>query len=408
MNNLNDLLSQIGEILNKADAEQKKAEEHGDNFNIFNILNLSSNEIAHSAFIAELLNPHGSHGFNDHFLCSFLQTVCPDFTLDTSSAYVCTEYFIDKLDAKGTTGGRIDILIKDAKNNALIIENKIYATDQPLQLKRYENFAKQQGYNYKILYLTLKGDLPSDDSSDHDKVEYTPISYRHQILEWLDKCIRESYEKPPIQTLLKQYKFTLKNLLNLMDHTFQDEFINICISQEHLSATLNILKNQEEIGTRIRYNFIQELKKLAEHKGLSVKEENNLCNKIDDSWIILYDSKQSPNWGICIGAERFNKAGGVYYGVGSIENITPKIKKRQITNFPHIFLEGEKDTCFPFGWAYLRDKYKTPDGTWWNWDSPSTLEDMANGKILDFIEHEIIDVVQKNHLLRMAEDLSSK
>jgi len=41
----------------------------GENFNIFRILKVESSEVkTHSAFIAELLNPNGSHGQKDTFL----------------------------------------------------------------------------------------------------------------------------------------------------------------------------------------------------------------------------------------------------------------------------------------------------------------------------------------------------
>ena len=46
---------------------------NGDYFNVFNVLGLSSNETrTHSAFLAELLNPYGSHGMGDLFLKKFL------------------------------------------------------------------------------------------------------------------------------------------------------------------------------------------------------------------------------------------------------------------------------------------------------------------------------------------------
>ena len=41
----------------------------GENFNIFSVLNMESNENAtHSAFLGEILNPRGSHLFKTKFL----------------------------------------------------------------------------------------------------------------------------------------------------------------------------------------------------------------------------------------------------------------------------------------------------------------------------------------------------
>src|SRR5438270_4636302 len=49
----------------------------GENFNVFRILKLESSEVRlHSAFLAELLNPKGSHGLKDIFLKLFLNAFC--------------------------------------------------------------------------------------------------------------------------------------------------------------------------------------------------------------------------------------------------------------------------------------------------------------------------------------------
>ena len=56
-----------------------------------------------------------------------------------------------------TTGGRIDIILEDGEH-AIIIENKIYATDQHHQLLRYNNYGKQRfPKGFKLIYLTLDG-----------------------------------------------------------------------------------------------------------------------------------------------------------------------------------------------------------------------------------------------------------
>ena len=52
------------------------AEITGENFNVFRILGLSSSEVrTHSAFIAELLNPKGSHNQKQIFLKLFCEDV---------------------------------------------------------------------------------------------------------------------------------------------------------------------------------------------------------------------------------------------------------------------------------------------------------------------------------------------
>ncbi|HEY9543015.1 PD-(D/E)XK nuclease family protein [Prevotella sp.] len=77
------MAKQLTELLLKLDGlvagEQKRQEEkfnRGETFNMFSILKMESNETAtHSAFLAELLNPHGSHGCGSAFLSAFLRQV---------------------------------------------------------------------------------------------------------------------------------------------------------------------------------------------------------------------------------------------------------------------------------------------------------------------------------------------
>ncbi|WP_417601041.1 PD-(D/E)XK nuclease family protein [Owenweeksia hongkongensis] len=66
----NALASETG-ILSKAYARVSEA--NSEDFNIFSILNMETNEVkTHSTFLAELLNPHGSHSMGETFLQLFL------------------------------------------------------------------------------------------------------------------------------------------------------------------------------------------------------------------------------------------------------------------------------------------------------------------------------------------------
>ena len=100
MEKLNLLLKQISEIVLKEKILQEEKRKRGENFNIFNVLGLSTSEVRlHSAFIAELLNPNGDHGLGSKFMESFIDNViekkCPcPFLFESSSAKVYVEYSI--------------------------------------------------------------------------------------------------------------------------------------------------------------------------------------------------------------------------------------------------------------------------------------------------------------------------
>ncbi|MCX6227095.1 MAG: PD-(D/E)XK nuclease family protein [Bacteroidia bacterium] len=195
----------------------------GENFNVFHILELDSNEVhLHSKFLGELLNSKGSHNLGDKFLSLFLkqlktkefndsnQNRLKKFSSSSTKAHV--EYYTSKITYDGENGGRIDLLLEDANNNHIIIENKIYARDQPKQLKRYKNFDK----NAILIYLNLFGAMPSPDSIGELKVkdDFTIISYSEDIIPWLKECMKEATLFPLIRETLHQYIQLLQKMTN--------------------------------------------------------------------------------------------------------------------------------------------------------------------------------------------------
>lgn len=226
MDKLEELLNQVRVYVNEDKQRRAEAFRRGECYNVFNVLGVDNMELSHSAFLAALLDPDGSHGMQDAFLKAFIDTIAHGGTkpeLDTAHAKVYTEYNIGNITE--TTGGRIDILITDrsdtgngkAGGHAIIIENKIWATDQPNQLVRYHNFAHEMYAKYVLLYLTRNGDEPSDQSRGTLNAQdgnYQCISYRSDIIDWLRQCARLSFDKPRVRETILQYINLLQQLTN--------------------------------------------------------------------------------------------------------------------------------------------------------------------------------------------------
>ena len=209
------LLIQIPQISKHYD---KIATLTGENFNVFRTLKLESSEVQmHSAFLAEFLNPQGTHGQSDLYLRLFLEQFkewekLKASNFDTKSASAKVEEYIGSIDADYTKGGRIDILLTDQNDNHIIIENKIYAKDQKNQLVRYHEFDDKA----PIFYLNLDETEPTDWSTGGqlDKNQYLVISYRTDIVQWLEKCRKESVSLPIIRETIAQYTNLLRYLTN--------------------------------------------------------------------------------------------------------------------------------------------------------------------------------------------------
>lgn len=243
------LLNQVGGLLKSYD---KIAKATGENFNIFTVMGMESNEVkTHSAIIGELLNPKGSHGLEDKPLRLFIKLIVEplyknndevfankfSFNFENTRSYV--EDFAGKINEEVTEGGRIDIVIKDNKNKVFLIENKIYAGEQKNQLIRYKNLYP----NAPILFLTLYGkDAESAQELEKNK-DYFTISYELDIILWLEECVKEAVKYPMLREVICQYI----NLIKKLTHQ--------TINQELKKEIMDLIKNNFLEALEIKNNY---------------------------------------------------------------------------------------------------------------------------------------------------------
>jgi hypothetical protein len=177
-----------------------RATHHRDpGFNLFSVLRTDSDEVyLHSRFLAFLLNPKASHGCGSALLKILLEVLhIEDFDVETASV---------QAEFKG-----IDIFVRNAKSQAIIIENKIYHHDEDEQIYRYDQLIRRQGYTFITnLYLTLDGSEPSVQSSKGVKVDL--ISYETDIINWLERCVPLVARDAGLRESVFQYIELLKKL----------------------------------------------------------------------------------------------------------------------------------------------------------------------------------------------------
>ena len=238
------LIRHINKLLEREKIQKKERFERGEDFNIFQIMHMESDEVyTHSAILAELLNPKGSHGCKDLFLRFFLEMLPSQFEqpFDTQNAETEVEFVIGEISEE--EGGRMDILVHSG-NQAIIIENKIYASDQTNQLLRYHNYAQQKYGNkqYKLLYLTLYGKHPSDSSTGNkikENEDFYCISYASDIKQWILLCLEKAVQKPLVREILIQYLNLLNNLTHQnMENSVKKELEKLCSEPQNVEALL--------------------------------------------------------------------------------------------------------------------------------------------------------------------------
>ena len=195
------LLAQARVLSNKHEA---LAAATGQNFNLFAILGMETDEVrTHSAILAELLDPNGTHGQGPVFATLFAKRF-GFYDAGLERARVRCEEAIGK-------DSRVDIVL-ETDYARIVIENKIHAADQHRQLERYHAYADRWPMS-KVFYLTLHGNEPTKDSLGELPLEkVTCISYETHVLEWLDECIREVARVPQLREILAHYQALLRKL----------------------------------------------------------------------------------------------------------------------------------------------------------------------------------------------------
>ncbi|MCL2042783.1 MAG: PD-(D/E)XK nuclease family protein [Treponema sp.] len=281
----------------------------GENFNIFNLLNLSADEISHSKIIATLLNPGGMHENGNKFLRLFLECIeISDFSID--NVITETEKFIGFVSEDYKSGGRIDITLTNNKNQQIFIENKIYANDQWNQLLRYNK------YNPKahLLYLTLFGSEPSEGSFGQEKPEYKKISYKEHIINWLELCKKESINNPLLRETLTQYIILVKHLTGQeREKEMQKEYLDVILKDvENISAAFVVFQNFNDMKLQIlKDKFVPLISDLA--KRLNLEIDLSLDGCFSSYWGFSLFKQEWKNFKIDFEFEGSNLQ-NLYYG----------------------------------------------------------------------------------------------
>ena len=191
-------------------------------FNLFDVLKIERRERQHSALLAWLLDPRGSHGLRDYFLRRFLSAAAAD-------AHERNIANVTPLDVDGwklgsvevaTERHNIDILIVD-EEDALVcfIENKVGSGEHSDQLSKYLDTVSHEYEDLTPLpiFLTPEGLEPE---SDFDSSRYIPMDYG-KVAALIDRTLqtRSSTISISVAGFMEQYARTLRrHVLNTPDN----------------------------------------------------------------------------------------------------------------------------------------------------------------------------------------------
>lgn len=405
MNDIINILNQVRIVSQKIKEQRKEKFERGENYNIFNDLGFMSDEVhLHSMFLANLLNPKGSHGQRGKFLEAFLKMLQKSFPaisadsleLDTAIASVEVEKYIGR--QTDSEGGRIDIYLTDGKHS-IIIENKIYAGDQHHQMLRYWNYGMSQkgddtDKSFVLIYLTLDGCSPSKESLGEDLKEndIVCLSYKSDIRGWLDRCVELASRTPLVRETINQYISTIDILTN---NVMEDnkELFDILSKEENLDAVFDIINSKENlINHIINDEFIPKLKDLAKSKGLEI------CGNYKRNWVSdIYPGAhfQKTGWKYLDLAFQFDHKGleGLIFGFvckgyGKRSDVPTSVWEKVQEYYSKSSPIKDKNNGLWIHKDFIGNK---------NWNNSQAIKNLLNGKTLNnfsIMFDEAIDCVK--------------
>lgn len=371
---IQNLLSQVSNINKKY---EELAKVTGENFNVFRVLKIHSDEVRmHSALLGELLSPHGSHGQKDVFLKLFIEQYnkVGNTNLHINN-FITQEAKVDiekHIGAKTEIeGGRIDILITDSKGKKIIIENKIYAGDQEHQLVRY--FKHDEASN--LCYLTLDGKTPTDVSIKYinpktKQVEidltgkFVQLSYKYDIVNWLEYCLKEAVKHSMLRETIAQYINLIKHLTNQStNQIMEQEVMNVILKdKDNLTMAMKLSASGDSIQRAVLAKFLESLFDVKRETGY------DLLYYSQDRPLGHFESKlkfsRTPTDKFCISIE-FENYDILDIGVSINDNyqITEELRSEIFNKMSSSkFANPKKSNGWPW---YVRHK-AWDDSVWWD------------------------------------------
>lgn len=173
-------------------------------FNVFRDLHLEEDEDrVHTPFLANLLNPNGSHGQRHLFLRECLDQLRgqPGF-LYPSKPIDQGEWFVETEKVIGS--GMLDLVLSNpALRYILVIENKVRHHERPDQISDYYRWMSKQSrfYDQRVLiYLTPQG----IEAKTARGCPYYRLSYRRDIAAALSRAVAK-IESAAVRAVVEQY-----------------------------------------------------------------------------------------------------------------------------------------------------------------------------------------------------------
>ena len=231
-------------------------------FNVAEAFGVTRDELAHSQFIAYLLNPKAYHDQGDAFLTSFLN--CLKEVRDLNFSPASTQGVSVNTEVGLGSYGRIDIHIRLANGQIILLENKVGQQEDPCQISRYQEWLQRQdpplGFLHQLVFLTPEGRRPV---STRKPEEVICLSYA-RLADWLS-CSLQEIEAQRLRIILEQYAETCRHIGgSTRRNAMPNEIRQFFLDPERLEAALEIERHLPDVKRGLHETFWREVMEVVE------------------------------------------------------------------------------------------------------------------------------------------------
>ena len=286
--------------IQKFKEKQKEQKQRGlNNYNMVNIVRSETSEVGmHSNIIYSLINPDGLHYQGDLFLQHFIEDVL-EFD-NNFGANICVN-----VEESTYENRRIDFTIKSDKYY-IGIEMKVNAPDSPNQIEHYYRDLCKKAEEDKIdrenviIYYLTKNGKSALDFSYGEYTEYRKISFKEQIMNWIDSCQKEVRNITNLNEAFNNYRDIVKKITdktykgNIMQLEDEDFFMkNLDIAKDIHDAYIKAKnKNLENFIFKLTENLTEKLSLKPIKEGskilITIKENSDYSLKLQ----IVYEGSK--------------------------------------------------------------------------------------------------------------------
>jgi len=311
------------EKIEKFRLKQEKQKQRGLNdFNLLSTVRKYHDEVyLHSTMMGALLNPKGLHYQHTLFLEKFLEIIQLDnFSFNLEDTLVHIEY------------NDIDLYLTDG-NKHLIIENKIWAKDQPCQIMKYINIIKEEydlsvddnkipkiddiyvlyltpnnkkyPYEHKVEngFISFDGEESKLDSCSgrtetkklvpnglkNYQVRYKKINYENNILDWLQSCQYEVQNITNLNEAIRQYI----DIVKMVNNNYKEKVMSLSEAlktEDFFELAYEVNKEFPMACAKLECNFWEDLilkvKDIDGYVGIINKTNGEIQDSLDAKSIL--------------------------------------------------------------------------------------------------------------------------